>query len=323
MDLIIGYESALEYWRTVGPRFLRGAKERRAATARARKALREEEKPRLSGGNRRPAGCVLPVNVLVSSALARVQTKSVLSHEWSFLPDRSVIDAGQGFFVSTPEFCFLQMASRLSLARLIQVGCELCGTYAQDKYGPARRREVPLTSVAKLRAFVEAVPGAYGRAKALRALRFVLDGAASPMETVLALLLCLPYRLGGYGIEKPRLNFHVDVPSHQRKLADRRYCECDLCWPEANLVVEYDSKLYHTDPERQESDSRRRGTLVSLGFTVLTVSRMQVMDGGAFNRLAHQVANLTGKRLRYVDPGFTRSHLTLRDELFQDMRSGE
>lgn len=323
MDLIFGYESALEYWRTVGLRFLRGTKECRAATVRARKALKAKEKPRLSEGNRRPAGCVLPAKVLVGNASARVQTGSVLSCEWSFLPDRSVVDAGQGFFVSTPEFCFLQMAGRLSLARLIQLGCELCGTYVEDGNGPALRREAPLTSVAKLRAFVDFAPHAYGRAKALRALKYVLEGAASPMETALALLLCLPYRLGGYGIERPKLNYHVDVPSRRRKLADRGYCECDLCWPEANLVVEYDSKLYHIDPERQESDARRRGTLVSLGFTVLTASRKQVMDGGAFNRLARQVAKLTGKRLCYVDPEFTRNHLALRDELFRTMGEGE
>lgn len=148
---------------------------------------------------------------------------------------------------------------------------------------------------------------------------FVMENAASPMETVLALLLCLPYRLGGYGIEKPQFNYRVDVPTHIRKLADRRYCECDLCWPGSNLAAEYDSARYHLDPERQESDARRRGTLVSLGFTVLTVSRKQVMDGGAFNRLARQIANLTGKRLRYVDPEFTRAHLALREELLRGM----
>lgn len=319
MDLIIGYESGLQYWRTVGPRFLHGAKERRSATVRARKAMQSQEKPRLSEGNRRPAGCTLPVNALVGTASARAQTKSVLGHRWDSLPEQSMEVAGAGFFVSTPEFCFLQMASRLSLARLIQLGCELCGTYAQQDIGPATRREIPLTSVGKLRTFVEAASHAYGRANALRALCFVVDNAASPMETVLTLLLCLPYRLGGYGIGQPQLNYHVDVPSRQRKLADREYCECDLCWPGSNLVVEYDSALYHLDPERQESDARRRGTLVSLGFTVLTVSRKQVMDGGAFNRLAHQVASLTGKRLRYVDPGFTRAHLALREELFQGM----
>ena len=102
MDVIIGYESALQYWRTVGPRFLHGAKERRSATACARKAMRSQEKPRLSEGNRRPAGCTLPVNALVGTTSARVQTKSVLGHRWGSLPEQSVEAAGEGFFVRHP-----------------------------------------------------------------------------------------------------------------------------------------------------------------------------------------------------------------------------
>ena len=49
----------------------------------------------------------------------------------------------------------------------------------------------------------------------------------------------------------------------------------------------------------------------------MTVSADQVLNGGSFNRLAHQLARLLGKRLRYVDPGFTRTHLALRDELLE------
>ena len=51
-------------------------------------------------------------------------------------------------------------------------------------------------------------------------------------------------------------------------------------------------------------------------YAVVTVTTGQVMDSGAFNRLAHQIAKLLGKRLRYEDPQFTRSHLALREELF-------
>ena len=60
-----------------------------------------------------------------------------------------------------------------------------------------------------------------------------------------------------------------------------------------------------------------RSTLIALGYTVVTVTRGQVMDAGAFNRLAHQLAKQTGKRLRYSDPDFTRKHRALRSELLQ------
>lgn len=276
-----------------------------------------QERPHLSEGNRRPAGSPLPVHALVGTAKNRADTASVTTHVWHELPEKSFVDAGEGFLVSTPEFCFLQMANQLSLGCLIQLGFELCGTYYLVEGASAQRRDAPLTTVNKLKTFIAANPNTRGHKKAKRALEYMLDGSASPMETILTMLLCLPYSLGGYGLEAPLLNFHVDVPPSYRKLADRRYCECDLCWPNAKLAVEYDSKLHHSDDDRQESDARRRNTLITLGFTVVTVSKDQVMDSGVFNRLAHQLAKCLGKRLRYKDPQFTHTHCELRDELFE------
>lgn len=319
MDILIGYQSALDYWRLLGPSFLRGHQARRTATHRARKALARAEKPVLAEGNRRPAGCSLPLRVLVGSRRTRTTTACIVSHTWASVPGNSFVDAGQGFFVSTPEFCFLQMASQMTLVQLIQLGMELCGTYAKVDDGPAVSRDAPLTTIAKLKAFVEVAAEARGRVKALRAIRHLMPNSASPMETVLAMLLSLPYGLGGYGLEKPKLNYRIDVPPSRRDLADRGYCLCDLCWPDAKLAVEYDSKLHHTDLDSQSSDARRRGTLIALGFTVITVLPGHVTDGGALNRLARQAAKLTGKRLRYRDPEFTRKHLELRDQLFEGL----
>lgn len=321
MSIVVGYESALAYWRLVGPGFLGDSKARRKATQRARAVMESDRKPRLEGGNRRPAGCAIPVHVLVGNAASRVRSESVTSSIWGALPEKSIIEGGTDFLMSSPEFCFLQLASKMSLNELILLSFELCGTYCLVDGAPAKRRTMPLTSITALRTFAEAVPRAPGRAKALRALRYGMDGSASPMETVLAMLLCLPHALGGYGLERPKLNYRIDVSPSMRKLADRAYCECDLCWPEAALCVEYDSRLYHTDPERQESDARRRNTLASLDFTVVTVSRGQVMNGAAFNRLAHQLAKKLGKRLRYKDPDFTRRYCSLRDELIASMRA--
>lgn len=318
MDVLVGHTSALEYWRTVGPSFLRGDRARRKATRKARSVLARAEKPHLTGGNRRPAGCTLPVEALVADTRARADTSCVLSSQWSTpFPDTSFADAGEGFLVSTPEFCFLQMASRYSLIRLILLGFELCGTYAMHENGSATYRDAPLTSVAKLDAFVAKSEGARGSKNAKRALRYVLDGSASPMESLLVMMLFLPYGLGGYGIGRALLNYRVEVPQSMRKLADRGYCVCDMCWPELKLACEYDSSMFHAGHDREESDARRRNTLLSLGYTVVTVTADQVMDSGAFNRLAHQLAKCTGKRLRYRDPAFTRKHLKLRSEAFE------
>lgn len=320
MEMLIGYISALEYWRTVGDRFLRTGRQRRMATRRARIQMAKKEKPIMGEGNRRPAGCSLPLHALVADACVRTETSGVVTHTWrGSFPDTAFTEVLPEFLVSTPEFCFLQMANCLSLAGLIELGFELCGTHARFENAPTTYRAAPLTTKAKLAAFIEQSTGAYGHKKAARAVRYVQDGAASPTEAILTMMLCLPYGLGGYGLEAPKLNYRVDVPSSLKKVADRAYCVCDLCWPEVKLCVEYDSAQYHGDPDRQESDARRRSTLLALGYTVVTVTRGQVMDAGAFNRLAHQLAKQIGKRLRYRDPGFTRKHRALRTELFKGL----
>lgn len=220
--------------------------------------------------------------------------------------------------VSTPEFCFLQMASRISLTKLIQLGFELCGTYALvDPRKPAVAREAPLTSVAALRAFLGCAPEVHGRKKALRAVQYIRDGSASPMETAVALLLCLPYRLGGYGLTWPLLNHRIDVPQTARRMASKSYCVCDLYWPEARVAVEYDSNLWHSESSQIVRDSKRRNTLIAMGLTVVTITGHQVWDGGELNSAAHLLAKLTGKRLRYRDPEFTHKHLALREELLE------
>lgn len=177
----------------------------------------------------------------------------------------------------------------------------------------------PLTTVDQLLAFVQGTPNAHGRAKALRVLSYLQNRSASPMESALYMLLCLPNSLGGYGIPAPQFNYRINIPQRFRKLADRSYCECDLCWPDANLCLEYDSELHHADLERRQSDARRRNTLLSMGCTVVTVTYDQVANGESLNRLARQTAKRVGKRLRLNDPDFTRAHLALKAELWQEL----
>ena len=106
MDMLIGHISALEYWRTVGERFLRTGRQRRAATRRARAVMAAKEKPRIGEGNRRPAGCALPLHVLIADACVRTETEGVVTHTWgSPFPDTAFAEAGEGFLMSAPEFC--------------------------------------------------------------------------------------------------------------------------------------------------------------------------------------------------------------------------
>lgn len=136
---------------------------------------------------------------------------------------RSFMRIEDGLYVSTPEMAFCEMASVLSLERLIALGLELCGTYRRaSTFGLARYDAIPLTSPGALASFIEKSPQFKGVKKARRALPLILAGSASPRESVLAMLLCLPYSLGGYGLPHPTMNAEMPLPKNVAARGARR-----------------------------------------------------------------------------------------------------
>lgn len=307
MKPILSHTTALEYWRSVriGTRSFVALDDAGPllATAPTKNSLDEPG----------PWWLSRPLHVLVSEGVSRRRSSEIVCHTHAGdLPPKSILDSQNGFCVCRPELCFVQMAAMLSLPKLIELGCELCGTY--DVSVDPLRRCAPLTSTDRIASFIESAGRLNGKTAATRALRYVMDNSASPRETILAMILSLPYSLGGYGIEAPKLNYRIDLDRRERRLAGKGYLECDLYWPQAKLDVEYDGGD-HSDPEQMQKDSMRRDALVSKGITVITVTKWQLNDGGETNAIAHMIADRLGKRLRYRDPEFTRKHLALRREL--------
>ena len=134
---------------------------------------------------------------------------------------------------------------------------EFCGAYSLSA-GETRsaRKRAPITNTAFLKSYVENCTGERGIAEAQRALRYVEDGSESPRETMVALLLDLPARLGGCGDPPPKMNYAIPLPKNARKATGRRSLRCDLLWPEEKLAIEYDSDLHHTGSERKPATQR-------------------------------------------------------------------
>ena len=224
--------------------------------------------------------------------------------------------------VSSPEFSFLQMADRLPLVKLIELGYELCGTYSlpteADPEPPERGfyYRKPLSSTGKLNAFVARMPGARGRKKAIRALRYLIDGSASPMETKLSILLTLPYLLGGFGLFMPELNSRIIPAKTAKRASSKAHYVCDLFWPDYNLAVEYDSDQHHTGSAQIAEDSKKRNALNVMGITVITVTKQQLYRSAELEKVARVLANCMDKRLKYRNPGFATAHRELRSQLF-------
>ena len=104
---------------------------------------------------------------------------------------------------SSPELTFLQIAVKHTLLETVYMGYALCSSYRIDadaENGIALREgdDEPLTSVARIGQYLAKVDGAYGSAKARRALAYVRDGSISPTESAMAMALSMPRRFGGF-----------------------------------------------------------------------------------------------------------------------------
>jgi len=322
MKILLSHQSALDFWRihrreknryplyegTLAP------SEPPGKSSLANAALRDLDRP---------------LDVAVSMKSAQRTTKQLVSHSigYTLAPD-SAFCVTENLLVSSPEFCYLQMAGKLSLHQLIQLGYELCGSYSPNVL--SRQRDLPdgsrntlyeldpLTEKQKLLQYMLSMSNAYNHKKAMTALQYVIDGSASPRETILVMLLTLPQRYGGFGLPFPDLNYHIYPAQTTSTPAEKSFRKCDLYWSDFRLAVEYDSDLHHTGAERIASDARRRNSLLSQGITLITVTNQQMKSMGDFAHLARQLAGFMNIKPRYVSgKKFEEAHRNLRKSIMQ------
>lgn len=152
-----------------------------------------------------------PIDVAVPTRDSRVQARFVRNTLHSAgLPEGSFVDVGDGVVIPCPELLFLELAGIMETEVLTLLGYELCGTYARDARSP-RMGDVaynvePVTSVARLGAYLDACRGVRGAAAARDALERVADNAWSPLEALVALMAATPIDRYGYGLGPVRLN---------------------------------------------------------------------------------------------------------------------
>ena len=214
-------------------------------------------------------------------------------------PPHSFVRTACGAAIVVPELCFMQLANRLSLPQLVLLGDEWCGTYTFGCDGEERllRRNGQLCTLDSLRYFTGAASWMGGSKRARAALGHVVEGAASVRESMLEMMLCLPQRLGGFGLPRPQMNYEVAFNIEARLITGRECAYCDLCWPEAKVDVEYDGQEWH-EGVNAVRDKERANALRHMGYTVLFVSKEDFERPWRLKLLAHQVARAIGWRQR-------------------------
>lgn len=241
----------------------------------------------------------LPINLLVDSKqFPRNSEQFECYTRSSTLPVGSLVKINEEIFVVTPELCFAQMATQLNREKLVLLAFELCGTYSVLSEGLTLYNCAPQTNPEKLKAYLVQATNMNGVKQAKEALSFVLSNSASPMESILTVLLTFPHNKGGYLLPEPSLNFRIYPSYGEKDFASQQFFSCDLYWPKEKVGLEYDSNLFHTGAERMTKDSQRRDQLAGMNLTVFTITTAQILDLNKFEQGVMPMVKVLKKRLR-------------------------
>ena len=259
-----------------------------------------------------------PVHLLVPRTGTRYRSPSVVFHtQGTHVAPGELERLSNNVLIVSPEHSFMQIARHRSLAQTALYGSCLCGSFrlpleTDSEEMPARD---VLASRRSLASYIHAAHTLYGSQPATRALRWVVEGAASPPEAQTALRLCLPFRYGGYNLPLPHMNAVIDLDASEQGIVGKSFLKGDAVWPDARLVVEYDG-YYHASKAQMEADAVRRATLRHAGWMVVEVTHRQLISIDAFDQIAQLVAKRLGRRLRSEYLGATHARIGLIDDLF-------
>ena len=313
--LCVSHESALFFWRTNPSRYTLEGTKRNIRSLRGSpssvEAFRNFQLAEVEFGPR-------PFDVLLPSGMPRCPEEFQRHEQWSKLPPHALVPLEKGVHVVSPDLCLLQLCQSKSLYEMLEIGMEFCGTYAlrPDENGKTNMapRDYTLTYTSQLQRRYETWRGLRGIEQARKVALHLADNSASPMESKLYLLLCLPQSLGGYHLPKPELNPEIPLKPDGREILRQAFVKPDMLWRKHDLVVEYDGE-YHNDPNQAIKDEMRHAVLASMGYTVYIIKKRQVYNPLAFDGAVRAIAKLMGKRIRPLTAKQQYARENLREEL--------
>ena len=191
----------------------------------------------------------------------------------------------------------------LTFVEALELGMELCGTYAlrpEGLEGMAQRNN-QLMDAEALRRHLRSWQGLNGLTLARKVAKYLSSGSASPMETKLYLLLCLPLQYGGYNLGHPELNPEIGLDPEEMEILRNTKVKPDMLWRKQGLIIEYDGSQ-HEEEQQARYDALRITILEGKGYTVRRVKRHQLYNPLAFDSFATSTAALLNVRQRPATP---------------------
>ncbi len=247
-------------------------------------------------------------DITVNDNSERFRRKSKLVHSCGLNLPVNAVTERSGKRVASPELIFLELANQLSIHRLILLGLQLCSFPPGEPFKAT-------TSKQKVNRFLAKTQGHRGHRKALRAIKYVENGSASIMESLVYMILTLPNALGGYGLGGAVFNYEIKLKGGSPLHIRQRSCFADLYYKQVKVAVEYESFAYHSRPQEQGKDAIRSTILNRKGVKVLHMNTIQLYDIVACNDFAHTLATSLGKRIFIRAKDFEKMHIQIRELL--------
>lgn len=286
------------------------------------------------------AGATLPIHVLVDGRDGRRYTDAVFSHAaLPAYPEGSLFLVAPGVACCGPELVALQMTEYATDLELTLLVDELCSHYSiqpSAEKGLVQRRE-PLTTLDKIRALIDALPGARGTKRLRSALAAARERSGSPQESKTCHQLEFPRLKGGHGIRVVGLNDPVAVERAGSVLggAAARIRKPDLMilapggdvGPErgagtrfAAVAVDYQG-VYHRDSVQEGKDINRRNELLACDVKDYEIAKEHFADVGYLDWLASRIRRDLGLAEPRLSAQEEAAYRVRRHELNEKLRA--
>lgn len=265
-----------------------------------------------------------PLDLLTASRNERRSTKRARFHcVQSALQDGALVEADVTTLhdgtrlhiaVSSPEFCFLQMARSLPWFDLVALGFELCGDYA---LAPDALRgffsRPPISTPEDLIVFTMNAYNFTGAKTARKAACQILRGSRTPKETKVCMLACLPRLQGGMGCKAPLLGQEIMAPDPAARILGARTFKPDLYWPEHRMAIEYNDREWPSAQERLNYDKLVRNAYRMLGIAAVSLGKDDLLDEAGLQKRFELVNRKCKCRLKAPNDRHKARQLELLD----------
>ena len=255
-----------------------------------------------------------PLFVLSPTAVGRPQASFVRARVLGTLPEESFVDLRNGLVIPCPELLFLRMATHLSPEAHTLLAYELAGTYARDpddpRLGPAVFGVPPVTSIERIRSYLERYGRRNGSVLCAHNLASARDNAWSPMEAIIALLALLPPNEQGYGLGQISLNVRHETSEDLVSLGARASRVPDIEIVGLHVGFNYDGshhlnldailesartgedaeKIIRKVREKSRDDILRNRELMAMGRLILPITSADLFAPGGLDAVMLEAA---------------------------------